>query len=340
MSVDSSAGRITLSEIATEAAVSLSTISKVLNARSDVAPATREKVESLLEHHGYRRRGGEKNDSSLLELVFPELESAWSMEIIKGVESIARQNGLSVVLTESGDRHAPGPEWIAGVLRRRPTGVILVFSDLAPHYREQLRSRVIPFVIIDPAGDPSPGVPSVGSANWSGGLQATRHLLELGHRRIAAITGPEDMMCSLARLDGFRSAMNSAGVAVDPDLIRIGDFHVDGGRRAAMELLQLQHPPTAIFAGSDLHALGVIEAARTLGVRVPEDVSVVGYDDVPLAKWASPQLTTVHQPLRKMAEEASRLVLRLRDGDTAAGQTRMDLATSLVVRDSTAPFVA
>jgi LacI family xylobiose transport system transcriptional regulator len=336
MSVDVEGPRITLSEIAAEASVSLSTISKVLNARSDVAPATRERVESLLERHGYRRRGGEKNDSSLLELVFPELESAWSMEIIKGVESIARENGLSVVLTESGDRHAPGPEWIAGVLRRRPAGVVLVFSDLAPHYREQLRSRVIPFVIIDPAGDPSDGVPSVGSANWSGGVQATRHLLELGHRRIAAITGPEDMMCSLARLDGFRSAMNSAGVTVDPELIRIGDFHVDGGRRAAMELLQLRHPPTAIFAGSDLQALGVIEAARTLGVRVPEDVSVVGYDDVPLAKWASPQLTTVHQPLRKMAEEASRLVLRLRDGDTAAGQTRMDLATTLVVRDSTA----
>jgi LacI family xylobiose transport system transcriptional regulator len=94
--------------------------------------------------------------------------------------------------------------------------------------------------------------------------------------------------------------------------------------------------PTAIFAGSDLQALGVIEAARTLGVRVPADLSLVGYDDVPVAKWASPSLTTIHQPLRKMAEEASRLVLRLRDGDTDAGQTRMDLATSLVVRDSTA----
>jgi LacI family xylobiose transport system transcriptional regulator len=328
--------RVTLSEIAAEAAVSLSTISKVLNGRSDVSASTRARVETLLEGHGYQRRGGDRTESLLLELVFHELDSAWSMEIIRGVENVARENGLSVVLTESGSRHEPGPEWISGVLRRRPVGVILVFSDLAPAYRQQLESRAIPFVIIDPAGDPSPGVPSVGSANWSGGMLATRHLLELGHRRIAAITGPMDMMCSLARLDGYRSAMNSAGVPVDDGLIRTGDFHVEGGRAAAMELLQLPEPPTAIFAGSDLQALGVIEAARTLGVRVPADLSLVGYDDVPVAKWASPSLTTIHQPLRKMAEEASRLVLRLRDGDTDAGQTRMDLATSLVVRDSTA----
>ncbi|WP_213815660.1 LacI family DNA-binding transcriptional regulator [Glaciihabitans sp. dw_435] len=331
--------RVTLDEVAVEAGVSLSTISKVLNGRSDVARGTRDRVERILEHHGYQRRGGDKRDATLLELVFHELDSAWSMEIIRGVENIAREHGMSVVLTESGSRHAPGPEWIAGVLRRRPAGVILVFSDLDPAYREQLRSRAIPFVIIDPAGDPSPGVPSVGSANWSGGLMATRHLIELGHTRIAAITGPEDMMCSLARLDGFRSAMNSASLSVDPALVHFGDFHVDGGRAIAERLLALPHRPTAIFAGSDLQALGVLEAARTAGISVPGELSIVGYDDVPVAKWSSPGLTTIHQPLREMAEEASRIVLRIRDGDDV-GHTRIDLATSLVVRDSTAPLAA
>ncbi len=294
-------------------------------------------MEQLLEHNGYQRRGDhKKRETSLLELVFHELDSAWSMEIIKGVENIARQNDMSVILTESGSRHAPGPEWIAGVLRRRPAGVILVFSDLAPAHKEQLRSRAVPFVIIDPAGDPSPGVPSVGSANWSGGLMATRHLIELGHTRIATITGPEDMMCSLARLDGYRSAMNSASIPLDPELVRFGDFHIDGGRAAAAELLALPEPPTAIFAGSDLQAFGVLDAARSRGLRIPEDLSVVGYDDLPLAEWSSPRLTTIHQPLERMAEEASRLVLRLRDGDEV-GNTRMDLAINLVVRDSTAP---
>ena len=130
------------------------------------------------------------------------------------------------------------------MLRRRPVGVVLVFSDLPTEYRAMLRSRAIPFVIIDPAGDPSPDVPSVGSANWSGGLMATRHLIELGHTRIAAITGPDDMMCSHARIDGFRSAMNSAGLA-DPirDWIRFGDFHIDGGHEHGRELLARGRPP-------------------------------------------------------------------------------------------------
>lgn len=337
MSIEEMPPRVTLAVVADEAGVSLSTISKVLNGRRDVASATRARVEDLLEQNGYRRRGNERRESSLLEVVFHELDSAWSMEIIKGLENVARENDMSVVLTESGNRHAPGPEWISGVLRRRPVGVVLVFSDLAPEHKQQLSSRDIPFVIIDPAGDPSPGVPSVGSANWAGGLAATRHLIELGHKRIAMITGPEDMMCSLARLDGYRSAMNSAGLTVDPGLIRFGDFHVEGGRQAAAALLGMADRPTAIFAGSDLQALGVLEAARAAGIRVPEQLSIVGYDDVPLAQWSSPSLTTVHQPLQKMAEEAARLILRLRDGADASG-SRMDLATHLVVRDSTAPL--
>jgi LacI family transcriptional regulator, xylobiose transport system transcriptional regulator len=327
--------RVKLNELADQAGVSLSTVSKVLNGRSDVSKATRERIEVILEREGYRRRSGLPNRGTLIELVFPELETAWAMEIIRGVENIARSNGLSVVLTESGSRHTPGAEWIEGVLRRRPVGVVLVFSDLADDAKAKLRSRAIPFVIIDPAGDPTPDVPSVGSANWSGGLMATRHLIELGHTRIAAITGPEDMMCSLARLDGYRSAMNTAGLTIDPTLLRFGNFQVDGGREIANELLSGENRPTAIFAGSDLQALGVIDAARAHGLRIPRDLSVVGYDDLQLAQWSSPALTTIHQPLMKMAEEAARLVLRMSESELE-NIPRMDLATRLVVRESTA----
>lgn len=338
MSRTASTERVTLAQVAEEAGVSLSTISKVLNGRPDVSQATRSKVESLLAEHGYlRRKSSPTTATGLVELVFHELEAAWSMEIIRGVEDVASAHGLSVVLTESGSRHAPDPEWIEGVLRRRPLGVVLVFSDLPTEYREMLRSRAIPFVIIDPAGDPSPEVPSVGSANWSGGLMATRHLIELGHRRIAAITGPDDMMCSHARIDGFRSAMNSAGLAIEADWIRFGDFHTSGGYEHGLALLTGDERPTAIFAGSDLQALGVLEAVRELGMRVPDDLSLVGYDDIPLAKWVSPRLTTIRQPLRRMAEEATRLVIRMSEAPLES-VPRMDLATSLVVRESTAPL--
>lgn len=332
--VEGPAGRTTLAKLAEEAGVSLSTISKVLNGRTDVSPATRERVERLLDAHDYQRHS--TAGSTVIELVFHELTEDWSMQFISGALEAVSAAGMSLVLTASGDWHAPGPEWISGVLRRRPAGVLLVFSDLAPTLREQLRARAIPFAVIDPTGDPPPGVLSVGSANWAGGLAATRHLLELGHRRIAVVSGRADMMCSLARVDGFRSAMRTAGVPVREDWVHFGDFQVSGGRRGAEQLLAGDDRPTAIFAGSDLQALGVIEVARERGIRVPDDLSVVGYDDVPVALLSRPQLTTVHQPLKQMAARAARMVLQVAEGGSV-DQERVDLATHLVVRDSTAP---
>ncbi|WP_329130151.1 LacI family DNA-binding transcriptional regulator [Streptomyces sp. NBC_01476] len=335
MDDDEIPGRVTLAQVAENAGVSISTVSKVLNGRQDVSPPTRLKVEKLLEAHGYRRTTRTTPDAPLIEIVFHELDAIWAMELILGVEKVAKEHSASVVLTQSGTRHSPGPEWIEGVLRRRPLGVILVFSALPQEYKLQLRSRSIPFVIIDPAGDPEPDVPSVGSANWSGGLAATRHLIECGHRRIGIITGPEDMMCSLARLDGFRSAMSTAGLDIAPGLIAHGDFHVEGGFERALDMLRRTDRPTAVFAGSDLQAIGVLEAAAALGLSTPADLSVVGYDDVAVAKWSRPALTTVHQPLRRMAEAAAEMLLRLRAGERTT--TRMELATSLVIRKSTAP---
>ncbi|MFE0790618.1 LacI family DNA-binding transcriptional regulator [Streptomyces mutabilis] len=327
--------RVTLAEVAKEAGVSPPTVSKVLNGRSDVSSGTRSRVERLLEVHGYRRRASDRPCFPLVELVFHELDSVWAVELVKGVENVAKAHRATVVLTRSGTRHAPAPDWIEGVLRRRPLGVVLVFSSLPAEVKHRLRSRDIPFVIVDPAGDPDPDVPSVGSANWAGGLAATRHLTDLGHERVAIITGPEDMLCSRARLDGYRSAMTMAGLPVDPRLVRFGDFRVAGGFEHAMDLLDGPDRPTAVFAGSDLHALGVLEAARLEGLRVPADLSVVGYDDVPLAQWSSPPLTTVHQPLRQMAEEATRMLFRP-DGPGRTAR-RIELATHLVVRQSTAP---
>jgi LacI family xylobiose transport system transcriptional regulator len=329
----STATRATLARVAAEASVSMSTVSKVLNGRNGVSDATRSRVEVLLHSHGYNRRGVSQT-APLVELVFSELDTAWSIEIIRGVERVARENGMSVVLTESGDRHSPGPEWIEGVMQRRPSGVVLVFSDLSTEHKKKLRTRNIPFVVVDPAGDPAPDVPSIGSANWSGGVLATRHLIDMGHRDIAMITGPDDMMCSRARLSGYRSALEAAGIPIRPELIVGGQFHREDGVERGRELLSLPNPPTAIFAGSDLQALGVYEAARAKGLTIPGDLSVVGYDDLQIAEWVGPPLTTVRQPLTEMAEQATRLVLRMNDADPPKSM-RIDLATSLVVRSST-----
>jgi LacI family xylobiose transport system transcriptional regulator len=330
--------RVTLADIAAEASVSLATVSKVLNGRTDVARATRVRIERLLHEYGYLRRapGTGAGIARMIELVFHELESEWAIEIIRGVERVTLEAGISLILTESGDRHSPGAAWIDGVLRRRPIGVILVFSDLAPVEKHKLRSRGVNFVVVDPADEPEPDVASIGSANWAGGFAAAQHLIELGHRRVGMICGPEDMLCSVARVDGYRSALERAGIGFDPELLRTGDFHVAGGHRAAIELLDLEPPPTAIFAGSDLQALGVYEAARPRGIRIPDDLSVVGYDDLRISRWVGPPLTTIRQPLVEMAETAARLLIRMVEDPEAPVNRRVDLATSLVVRESTA----
>lgn len=331
-----SLGRATLAEIARDASVSMSTVSKVLNGRAGVSDAVRERIEGLLHTAGYSRRGTAHEQGKLIELVFDNIDSEWSLQIIRGVERVARENGLSVILTESGGHLSIAPDWIDGILRRQPVGVVLLFSNLSTDHKRQLATRNIPFVVLDPAGDPDPDVSSVGSGNWSGGLAATRHLIGLGHHRIAMVNGPEEMLCSRARLSGYRAALDEAGIPFDPALIEAGQFHYEDGVAAGTRILTMPDRPTAIFAGNDLQAFGVYESARVLGLVVPDDISVVGYDDVPSASWMGPKLTTVHQPLIEMAEQATRLVLALRD-DPHRKLVRIDLATSLVVRASTSP---
>jgi DNA-binding LacI/PurR family transcriptional regulator len=251
------------------------------------------------------------------------------MEIIKGVEEVGREHGLGVVLSAQEGPGALGRSWVDAVAARRSVGLILVVSELTPAQIRRLTARSIPFVVVDPAGQPAPDVPAVGATNWNGGLEATRHLLELGHRRIGMIGGPPTMLCSRARVDGYRAALETAGLEVDPALVRWGTFHLEAGYEEGRALLSLPEPPTAIFAGSDLQAFGVYEAARVMGVEIPRQLSVVGFDDLPMTRWVGPPLTTIRQPLTEMAATAARMVLG--QGE----ERRVELATTLVQRQST-----
>jgi LacI family transcriptional regulator, xylobiose transport system transcriptional regulator len=327
---------LTIAHIAREAGVSAPTVSKVINGRADVSDETRERVEAVIREHGYRRPARATRSTPLLELMFHELESEWALEIIRGVDQVVSETELTLVVSEMQGRRSPGRRWVDSVVARRPVGVIAVLSDLSEELRSQLRSRNIPLVVVDPTGEPMHDTPSVGATNWSGGLAATRHLLGLGHERIGVIAGPEHILCSRARLDGYRAAMDAADVTVDPRLIRYGNFHVEEGIRQGQALLSVDDRPTAIFASNDLQALGVYQAARELRLHIPDDLSVVGFDDLPVTRWVGPPLTTVRQPLVQMAVTATRLLLRLARGEQPA-QTRIELATELVVRESTAP---
>ncbi|MFL5677413.1 MAG: LacI family DNA-binding transcriptional regulator [Chloroflexota bacterium] len=328
--------RPTIARVAAEAGVSVPTVSKVINGRADVSPETRRRVEAVIREQGYHRSERIQRTAPILELIFHELESEWALEIVRGVERVAGQNHLAVVLSELHGRRTPGRGWIEGALARRPTGVIAVFSDLSESTRTQLRTRGIPFVVVDPTGEPLHDTPSIGATNWNGGLTATRHLLGLGHRRIAVVGGPAGILCSRARMDGYRAAMDAAGVAIDPDLTSHGPFQVEEGVRKGRALLRRPDRPTAVIAGNDLQALGVYQAAREARLHIPEDLSVVGFDDLPVARWVGPPLTTIRQPLYEMAVAAAELVLAVARGEQAV-QMRVELATELVVRESTAP---
>jgi LacI family transcriptional regulator, xylobiose transport system transcriptional regulator len=338
MSVEMPAGeptsRATLAELAALADVSISTVSKVLNGRSGVSEETRGRIEALLHDRQYNRRSPGPNHAPLIEVLCFEIASSWAAEAIAAIERLAREHGVGLVVSGTNDRQRPDLDWMEGVLNRRPVGVILVVCNLPEVQKRQLRSRNIPFVMLDPAEQPGPDVPTIGSADWSGAYAATRHLIELGHRDIGIITGPEDMMIATARLSGFRAALESARIPVRPEYVRRGEFHHSDGLAEGRVLLSLPTPPTAIFASSDVQALGVYEAARALGVAIPSELSVVGFDDLKIARWAGPALTTIRVPIVEMAEQAVHVVLGLGQ-DRVPAFSRVELATTLVVRDST-----
>jgi DNA-binding LacI/PurR family transcriptional regulator len=327
----------TIADIARLAGVSAPTVSKVLNGRTAVAAETREHVLEVLHEHGYRSTRKAPKLSPIVELVFHELAGIYPVDILRGVQRIVVEHHAAVVVSESQGMQTPGRGWLEGVLSRRPIGVIAVFSELSTQQRFQLSTAGIPLVVLDPNGVPDDQVPSVGSTNWNGGLSATRHLLELGHRRIAVITGPKWALSSRARLDGYRAALDAAEVPIDPALIREGSFEIADGLTQTNELLRLSDPPTAIFAFNDGMAIGVYHAASLAGLSVPRDLSVVGFDDYqPLDQGLVPPLTTVRQPLAEMGAAAARMVLDLAQG-TVPQPKRLELATEMVVRNSTAP---
>ncbi|MDQ0598057.1 DNA-binding LacI/PurR family transcriptional regulator [Streptomyces canus] len=329
----------TLAVVAREAGVSVPTASKVVNGREDVAPETRRRVTEALDRLGYVRRPrfDAAKPPALVDLVVHSLNSSWSGAVLHGVEEAAHDAGLEVVVSAGLTRQRCGrPErgWLDKLIARGSSGVLFNLAELTPSQYAWLEQHRIPFVMIDPVVEPPTGVVSVGAANWQGGMAATEHLLALGHERIAVIAGNRRKMCSTARVAGYRSALASAGVRQRPEYVRHAGFDESVARERMRELLDLPEPPTAVFVCSDRMALGVYEALAERGLSIPDDISVVGFDDLPEARWASPALTTVRQPLSEMAATATRLLVRMMEGKRPEG-TRTELSTRLVERAST-----
>lgn len=326
--------RSTLASVAAIAGVSIPTVSKVLNGKSDVAPATRAKVIAAAEKVGYRGPRGLKETSGVVELLIEGADSAWALELIKGTETESANRGLAVVITSSVHEEFSTMRWIEAVRMRRSAGVIAALPSRGADVLRALSTLTVPVVLVDPPHTESYDFPTLRATNWAGGLEATSHLIRLGHRRIGLISGPAALDNATERHDGYAAALRRAGIPYDADLVVEADFLATPARLAGGALLDLAERPTAIFASSDQQASGLYEAARERDIRIPSELSVVGFDDTVLSRHLSPALTTIHQPLSQMAAEGVRLVTERVLG--GGGAQRLELPTYLVERQSTA----
>jgi LacI family transcriptional regulator len=325
--------------VADSAGVSIATVSKVLNSRSDVAPSTRALVWRFLREHDYMPPSTRSIGSVArrpVELIFDRTLEAYELEVIQGVTGGGSEAGVAIVVSVqprlSGADHSEA--WVRDLAAGRQ-GVIAVFDAVTHAQFTAFEQAQLPLVVLDPQHLPTTEVTSVGSTNFAGGFAASQHLLGLGHRGIAYLGGPATASCNQARMHGFLAAMESRQVPVPASYLRAGSFTYRDGLAGGAALLDLATRPTAIFAGSDAIAMGVVEAARLRGLRVPDDLSVVGFDDTLLAQTASPGLTTVRQPLQDMGRVALRTVLQLAAAEQLDSH-HVELATELVVRGSTA----
>ncbi|MGW0809287.1 LacI family DNA-binding transcriptional regulator [Nonomuraea sp. NPDC002799] len=326
--------RATLATVAASAGVSVATVSKVLNGRSDVAPATRSLVESLLRQHDYVAPSPRRGEETV-EVQFDADLNAYSLEIIQGAVAAGAEAGVGVVVSISRDTRR-ATTWARDLVAAGRRALIAVTGELTSGQLAALSRARLPVVLIDPLNLPRTRMTSIGSTNFTGGLAATQHLLSLGHRRIAYIGGPATASCNQARLHGYRAAMEAEGAPVPPGYVQARHFRYHEGVVGGAAVLDLPRAPTAIFAGCDEIGLGIMEAARARGLRIPEDLSIVGFDDTHIARMASPPLTTVRQPLREMGGVALRTALRLAAGEKIDSH-HVELATELIVRGSTAP---
>jgi LacI family transcriptional regulator len=334
-------GRATIRDIADLAGVSIATVSRVLNDRPDVAPETRETVMQVVREHGFSTNRGARGLSSgrtgMVGLTLPLVADAYFGPMLSGASEALYERDMRIVLAPTFHEHDREVSLVERLMRGTTDGAILMLPEESEAELRTLQDQGFPFVVVDPREPPPDGMACVAAMHAAGAKLATEHLLELGHRRIGAIAGQPGWYATEERLLGFRAALAAAGILVDPDLIVYSDWRTPWGIRAADQLLSLPDPPTAIFGFNDNVAIGALHAAHKRGLSVPDDLSVVGFDDTAHAAIVIPQLTSVRQPLAEMGRMGVSLLMRLIEGRRLDAM-RVELSTKLVVRESTAPL--
>lgn len=332
----------TMNEVAREAEVSVATVSRVVNKSGGVSKKLEQRVLEAMEKLNYHpstlARSFKMQRTNLVGLIVPMLEHPFYSRLATAIEMQLFANDYRAIICNSEEDESREVAYVEMLLRQRVDGIIINSSVLQPTYLAMLVESDVPIALID-RDLPQVDCTKVFSDNVQGGYLATQHLLDLGHRRIGLVVSMPHPKPGALRLHGARTALRDYGIQHDPELLITADTQLfDVGYRAGKQLLQLEAPPSAIFANTDVTAVGVLHAAAELGLRIPQDLSVIGYDDVPIASYTIPPLTTVAQPIVEMGRKCVDLLLERLNQDETANKTAV-LATHLVLRQSTAPLM-
>jgi len=329
---------VTIKDVARRAGVSVATVSRVMNKSGPVSPEAAERIREAAAALHYVPHGGARSlitsKTSTIGVLLPDLYGGFFSEMIRGIDQTAQWHGYHLLLSGSHNRRAE-MEAAMRAMRGRTDGLIA----MSPHFDaatlvENLPPSLPVILLSCEARDDEYQVIAIDNA---GGAEAmVRHLIALGHRRIAMVKGEEGHFDTAERLEGYRRALLEAGISPNPDYEAQGDFSEASGHRAVQELLALSAPPTAIFCANDSMAIGGLRAVHDAGLHVPEEVTVTGFDDIPLAHYLSPPLTSVHAPIFEMGERAATRLIAALKGEPVSERRHERLATKLVVRSSCA----
>jgi LacI family transcriptional regulator len=331
----------TIKDVARMAGCSIKTVSRVINGEPYVSEETRARVQAAIRAVGYApnisaRRLAQNKSFMICILLYPGLLQP-SSAILSRVMDIGYEENYDILIQPYFPTHSRSKRKLVSLISEQHIDGFVTTPpcDAEDFVADLLGTYKVPLVQINPFHR-SETIPFVAGDDVLGARQVTEHLLSLGHRRIAFLMGPRNMRASFDRLAGYQNALLAAGLSIDPTLIRDSEFTFDGGYTATRLLMDLPSPPTAIFAGNDEAAYGVIFAAHEIGLRIPDQLSICGYDDFAMSKNIWPGLTTVHQPLEEMIEAATRALIRILKGEVL-DSNQIILPSALVLRGSTAP---
>jgi LacI family transcriptional regulator len=331
--------RVTMKDVAELAGVSTTTVSHVINKTRHVDESTRESVEFAMKELRYQpnyvARSLRSGETKTIGLIVPDASNLFFAEIARRIEDLGYQEGYSVILGNSDNDPDKQTNYINTLLAKQVDGVIFISSGGEAEDLELLSANNIPIVVAD-RDVPLSLADVVLLDNEKAGYEATRYLINLGHKCIACITGPSELSPSMSRVEGYKKALREVNIPYFEELIAVGDFRIKGGEIAMGSLLQQSCKPTAVFALNDMMAIGAMTAIRKAGLRIPDDISVIGFDDIELASAVTPTITTMAQPLDELSKNAIDLLIEQIRGENREGNSRIILSAHLIERESTA----